>query len=216
MYNLNKKQKIIIIILLIILACGFCYYVYTKDDNILENTVEENISNEIQENIVNTSEVSNSKIIVHISGAVNKEGIVELEENSRVADAIEKAEGVKEDADMSKVNLAFVLEDGMKVYIPSVNEKSSNEQIELVTKDIGTEEANNVSSTQNNKQAKVNINTATQNELENLPGIGPSTASKILQYRKENGKFNSIDEIKEVSGIGEAKFNKIKDLIVVK
>ena len=216
MYNLNKKQKIIIIILLIILACGFCYYVYTKDDNILENTVEENISNEIQENIVNTSEVSNSKIIVHISGAVNKEGIVELEENSRVADAIEKAEGVKEDADMSKVNLAFVLEDGMKVYIPSVNEKSSNEQIELVTKDIGTEEANNVSSTQNNKQAKVNINTATQNELENLPGIGPSTASKILQYRKENGKFNSIDEIKEISGIGEAKFNKIKDLIVVK
>ena len=219
MYNLNKKQKIIIIILLIILAGGFFYYVYTKDDNILENTLEGDISNQIQKNAVNaenTNEDTNSKIVVHISGAVNKEGIVELEENSRVADAIEKAEGVKEDADMSKVNLAFVLEDGMKVYIPSVNEKSSNEQIELVTKDIGTEEANNVSSTQNKKQAKVNINTATQNELENLPGIGPSTASKILQYRKENGKFNSIDEIKEVSGIGESKYNKIKDLIVVK
>ena len=94
MYNLNKKQKIIIIILLIILAGGFFYYVYTKDDNILENTLEEDISNEIQKNVVNaenTNEDTNSKIVVHISGAVNKEGVIELKVNSRIVDAIEKA-----------------------------------------------------------------------------------------------------------------------------
>ena len=63
------------------------------------------------------------------------------------------------------------------------------------------------------KKSKININTATQSELETLPGIGPSTATKIINYRKENGRFNSIEDIKKVKGIGDSKFSQIKDLI---
>lgn len=217
MYNLSKKQKIIIIILVGILLLVFCYYIYSNDkDSIIENTLEENSVNEIQEIEKNIEEPSESTIMVHISGAVAKEGIVELKSNSRIADAIEKAGGLTEDADMSKVNLAFMLEDGIKIYIPRVNEKNTNEQTEVITKSSGLEIIQNNVSTPTTKQTKVNINAATQETLETLPGIGPSTASKILQYRKEKGRFNSIEEIQEVSGIGESKYNKIKDLITVK
>ena len=81
MYNLNKKQKIIIIILLIILCGGFCYYVYTKDNNIIEDNINSNAFNENQEETTNTEEIKISTIVVHVSGAVNKEGIVELAKN---------------------------------------------------------------------------------------------------------------------------------------
>ena len=146
--------------------------------------------------------------MVHVSGAVNKEGIVELEENSRIADAIEKSGGLKDDANMNEVNLAYKLEDGMKIYIPS-------------NKDQEVQERSNISSvvesnvTNKKANSKVNINTAPQEELDSLPGIGPSTALKIINYRKEHGKFSKIEELKNVSGIGDSKFNQLKDLITV-
>ena len=221
MYEFSKKQKIVIGIILSIIIIAFLYYIYTKDDDSLiseneiisENTIEE----EIEEN-VETEE----NIIVHISGAVNKEGVVELKENSRVSDAIDKAEGLKENADTKEINLAFKLEDGMKIYIPTIGEEqseiaedfNSNESSKYITSSGGvdTESGNEGKS----GTEKININTATQTELETLPGIGPSTSSKIISYRKENGKFKTIEDIKEVSGIGDAKYENIKDLICVK
>lgn len=131
---------------------------------------------------------------------------------------LKKHGGVREEAYTEDINLAFLLEDGMKIHIPTKQEKE--EEKKLITKESGVsvneqskvvEEEN----TKNNANGKININKATQTQLETLPGIGPSTSSKILSYRKEVGKFKSIDEIKEVSGIGEAKFNKIKDLIEI-
>ena len=76
-------------------------------------------------------------------------------------------------------------------------------------------ESSTVTTNKQNRNSKVNINVATQSELESLPGIGPSTALKIVNYRKENGKFKTIDDIKQVSGIGDSKFNNIKNLIAV-
>lgn len=133
--------------------------------------------------------------------------------------------GVREDADIEDINLAYQLEDGMKIHIPTKQEKENKADIsdikenakEYITTSSGiSQEQEESDNTKNQKNVKVNINTATQTQLETLPGIGPSTATKIMAYRKEKGKFNKIEDIKEVSGIGDAKFDKIKDYITVK
>ena len=211
MKNLNIKQKKIILIILLIIALLTYYYFYTKN-----NTEEINNENlEISNN--ETEETKEEKIVVHITGAVNKEGIVELQTGARIADAIEKAGGAKENADIKNINLATILEDGMKVHIPTVEEtQTNNENINVENNANSQINAGTKEVTSNTKtQGKININTATEEELDTLPGIGPSTASKIIDYRKENGKFKSVEEIKEVSGIGDAKYEKIKKLITI-
>ena len=230
MYEFNKKQKIIMVIIGSMIIIAFLYYIYTKEDDSVifaEENMIGNIAEDIEESQETTKEEIN-KIIVHVSGAVNKEGIVELEENSRISDAINKAEGLKENADTKNINLAFKLEDGMKIYIPTIGEEiEENEQIQnknridetskYVTSSSGViqdEQTNGQS--EEKKNEKININTATQTELETLPGIGPSTSLKIVNYREENGNFKTIEDIKEVSGIGDAKYENIKDLICVK
>ena len=211
MGNLNQKQKKIISIILLIIAILTYYYFYTKNNTEEINNKDLEISNN------QTQETKEEKIVVHITGAVNKEGIIELEENARLADAIEKAGGTKENADIKNINLATILEDGMKVHIPTVEEtQTNNENINVENNANSQINAGTKEVTSNTKtQGKININTATEEELDTLPGIGPSTASKIIDYRKENGKFKSVEEIKEVSGIGDAKYEKIKKLITI-
>ena len=129
-------------------------------------------------------------------------------------DAIEKAGGVTDLADLDRVNLAFVLSDGQKVNIPNINNK--DESIAYVTNDSGYNIIVDNGNNAKNGGGKVNINSASQTELETLEGIGPSTAAKIIEYREKNGAFNNIEDIKNISGIGDAKFDKIKDNVVVK
>ena len=226
MYNFNKKQKIVLVILAIAVILGICYYVYAKDGN-FSSMEELQVEESLKANSEEAKEINKENeetIVVHISGAVEQEGIVELKVNSRVADAIEKAGGLKDDANTNDINLAYVLEDGMKIYIPN---KQETEEKQTITKESGVIEENTAQETTqktsqttvnktNSNTKKVNINTALQTELETLPGIGPSIATKIITYRKENGGFKTIKDIKEVSGIGESKFNNIKDLITVK
>lgn len=232
MSNLNKNQKIIMIIIASIIMASICYYVYVKDKNFLdlqsqELEVEKNQVNTMESNITEEDNADNN-IVVHISGAVNQEGIVELKKNSRISDAIEKAGGLREGACMDKINLAYVLEDGMKIHIPTEKEMESQKDMEVkeyITKSSGSNIEDNSKGNSNFSQSsgsrtltqntKININTATQTQLETLPGIGPSTAIKIINYREQQGKFKSIEDIKNVSGIGDNKFNNIKDLICV-
>ena len=211
MNHFNKKQKIIAIILITIIGIGI--YCYT---DAIENTNEEEIENVLEVAQTNTTKETEEKnIFVHIAGCVQKEGMLELSSNSRIADAIEKAGGLTQEADLSDINLAYLLEDGMKIYIPNQNERQENNE-----KTEDTAKTENTPSMQiqdtNTKQDVININTATQEELDTLPGIGPATAAKIIAYRKEKGKFNNKEEIKEVSGIGEAKYEKMKEYISTK
>ena len=203
MQKINRKT---IIIILIIMAITLIYYIYSTKENEEIESFEQ--TNEIIQNDTEMEEIK-EKIKIHIAGAVNKEGLYELEEEQRIADAIEIAGGLKNDADLSDINLASKLEDGMKIYIPTVNE-TTNEN-------INTENtyATQNSNTQEKATDKININTASESELDTLRGIGPSTALKIIKYREENGKFKSIEDIKEVSGIGESKYEQIKDLIKI-
>lgn len=223
MTRFNKKQKIIIGIVIVIVAIVAIYYSYKQENNFLEETENLEIENQAKEGAEESEETTEKeKIIVHISGAVQNEGIVELESGSRVADAIEKAGGLKENAYMDEINLAYQLEDGEKIHIPTIEEQKEKEnqeskvENESATGSDGTTSRSSNSSINNGSQTKININTATEEELDTLPGIGPSTAAKILDYRKEKGKFKTIEEIKEVSGIGESKYEKIKDKITVK
>jgi len=227
MNNLNKKQKIALVIIAIAVILIVYYYINSKDSNNFEQIQQDELKIAEVENSNNENEdIKNTTIKVHMSGAVNQEGVVELETNSRISDAIEKAGGLKEDAYLGTTNLAYILEDGMKIYIPNNKEKDKiemeNSNLILTTEENNKADTGNMNIKQSdttynkqNKNSKININTATQSELESLPGIGPSTALKIVNYRKENGKFKTIDDIKQVSGIGDSKFNNIKDLIVV-
>ncbi len=219
--NFNKKNKILLIVIVAIVAISSYYFIFDRKEEWLNNQ-EQNL--EIKEEIKTNDQIENNSneqqleknenIIVHVSGAVNKEGIVELKNNSRIIDAIDKAGGLKDEADITNINLAYIIEDGMKIHIPSKEEKESTIIVESNI-DSGTVEQSNEIKSNNNKKLKININTATKTDLETLPGIGESTALKIIEYRKEKGKFKLIEDIKQVNGIGENKFNKIKELITV-
>ncbi len=130
----------------------------------------------------------------------------------RIINAIEAAGGVTEKADLSKVNLAFVLSDGNKIRIPSVDDVNIEKE-NYLSVDSGK---NVIIEGNGGSGGKVNINIATQTELETLTGIGPSIAAKIIEYRNKNGKFNTKEDVKKVSGVGNEKYNGIKDEITVK
>jgi len=152
-----------------------------------------------------------SPITVHISGAVLKPGVYTLPAGSRVKDGISAAGGTIEDANLETVNLAAFLEDGSKIQIPFLaNEAKETSHNQSTTST--TEKAQSNSPT----NQKININTASQTELESLPGIGPVTAQKIIAYREENGSFETVEAIQNVAGIGPATFDKIEDFITVK
>ncbi len=244
--------SIVSVILIGIISCiiisSFCFWGgESSEDFELEELKENDINSvEIQENVANSTSIEgqekadldeensikirestnlngSKKIIIHISGEVISPGVISLEEGARIVDAINMADGVTEEADLSKVNLAYVLEDAQKIYIPNINEKEEKEIVEnmedgVVISGSGMNDENNSSSGNNskNEKVKININTANVKELQKLSGIGESIALRIVTYRKENGKFNSIEDLKNVSGIGENKFNKIKNNIFVK
>jgi competence protein ComEA len=159
---------------------------------------------------------------IFVNGAVRAEAVYPLPPGSRVADAITAAGGFREDAYTAVVNLALPLQDGAQVYVPTLSDATAvapvagldappGSRLSPVTVDL----AGSANEAAADSGALVNINSATLAELDALPGIGPSTAQKIIDHRTANGPFASIEAIMEVAGIGEAKFAEIKDRITV-
>ena len=201
------KKIFVILIVLIISVCCFIFY-RNEDEELFiseEISLEENTYN--NENILEIEEVK--KIKIHIAGEVNSSGVKELDEGSRIEDAINIAGGLTESANISNVNLAYPLEDGQKIYIPNINENIE----EYIVKENGE---GIVEESKNSSSGRININKADTNQLCELPGVGESLATRIVTYREENGKFKSIEDLKNVSGIGEKKFESLKEYIVVK
>lgn len=158
-----------------------------------------------------TQEVEEYKgdIIVHVSGQVKSPGIVELPFGKRLIDAVELLGGLTGDADGDRINLAKKLQDEEKIYIPKIGEELEVDLIDLV-KDSNTTNENT-----GDNIDKIDINICTKEELNSLPGIGPVLSDRIFDYRDEN-IFKTIEDIKDVSGIGDKKFEGFKDLIIVK
>ena len=151
---------------------------------------------------------SQSTIFVHVCGKVNDPAVYEFENGARVVEAIEKAGGFMENAATDYLNLAKVLTDGEKIYVPDKEEALGLNPVNVDTAQGNVADAKDTNS-------NVNINTASKEELLSLKGIGDSRAEDIINYRTENGKFAAIEDIMKVPGIKQGAFNKIKDNIML-
>ena len=161
---------------------------------------------------VNTVNTVNTEVIVHVCGAVQKPGVYILKEKSRIVDAIEAAGGLRPEAAGDSLNQAIVVNDGQRIYVPTIDEvESMSKDMEPLVgasyDDISHEPVAN--------NGCVNINSATIDELMTLPGIGEAKAKSIVEYRESSGGYTAIEDIMQVSGIKEGMFNKIKDKICV-
>lgn len=154
-----------------------------------------------------------SVLIVDVSGAVKHPCVVRLKSGARVDDAIEAAGGLADDADASLIDRAAKVNDGDKVSVPSIND--AQPQAQQGTDTVSTASGGNSGTSASQQNGLVNINSATAEQLDTLPGVGPSTAQAIIDDRTQNGPFSSIDDLMRVSGIGEKKFAKLKSGICI-
>jgi competence protein ComEA len=143
-------------------------------------------------------------VVVHVAGWIRRPGVYELAQGDRVIDAIEEAGGPRRGADLDALNLAAVLVDGQQVMIPRRPAVGG-----------GPGMGSSASGGSAGTEALINVNTANADQLETLPGIGEVLAASIIEYRESNGPFASVDDLLEVSGIGEARLADIRDLVTV-
>ena len=154
---------------------------------------------------------TDAPIAIHVIGAVPRPGLYEFPEGARIQDAIDAAGGLLAEANADALNLAALLEDGQQLDIPY---KAGSEPVtNAATLNLPSSATSTPAA--NPDIDLININTATLEELDTLPGIGPTTAQKILDYRTSNGPFAAIEDIMNVSGIGPSTFEDIKDLITI-
>lgn len=209
----NKKNIFICSCVCVVIICIIVCFVWEHNNQNVKYDFIEADNNENEVNIKKDFNEPDDKIYVYVLGEVNNSGVIEAQYGDRLKDVIEKAGGFTSEADIEKVNLAYQVEDEQKIVIPNVNSKSSDGdgEKEYISAGAGVDIVEGGS-----KGAKVNINRATQTELETLSGIGPSMANKIIQYRNKNGKFTNVEELKNVPGIGNSKYEAIKDCVVAR
>ena len=203
----TQKSLFAVILLVVVIISGT---IYIRQEKATEISLGEAIElNEAAPTpMAVQSEVEPKEISVYICGNVKNPGVVKVKEGTRLDEAIVMVGGASGEADLNAVNLAYRLGDEDMIYIPKKGEK-----LQVTSKTIPG--VNTVKSITVNKPGKVNINTASESELETLSGVGPATAKAIIQYRNQKGPFKSIEGIKNVSGIGDSKFNSIKDDITI-
>lgn len=215
---MNKDQFILLLFATIILILGAGIFLWQNMKNsqlISSMTVSASLnqtdlfsghhgSNQLSEE--SEKEIKKEKILVHVAGEVLNSGVYELESGARVIDALMAAGGATSLANLDIINLAAPISDGEKIYIPSVIEKINqfNQNSSFTSYSSG------------GSSGKININTADASELQKLTGIGPGKAKSIIDYRNKNGPFKSVDDLLNVSGIGEKTLEKIRDEIVVR
>lgn len=214
----SKKIKIVIIISVVMIIFMFIFNIFHKNEKYEIGHNEEAFESEIQDesvfeedetNATKHEELTRETIFVDIVGEVNSPSMVEVGSKDRLQIAVDKAGGLTEKADRDSINLAQKLTDGAQYVIPKKGEElkinySDNQKLE-----------GSVKNTVADSEGKVNINTADKDELKTLSGIGDVLAQRIIDYRNENNGFKSVDDINNVKGIGEKKFEEIKGEIFV-
>ena len=216
-----RKQIITGIIITILLIIPFIYFFVTKDKT---KKVKKEVV--VDEKLEKKEEKEKTTIFkVDIKGEVNVPGIYSLSNDSRVIDVIEKAGGLTEQADTSVINLSKKINDEMVIIIYSEQEVRDFEKTKEIEKQVETKclqkDENSlkndacINTNNNNPIGKININTASKEELMTLNGIGESKANDIIKYRETNGNFETIEDIKKITGIGDNVFAKIQEDITV-
>ncbi len=205
MLKLTPKEQKLVILLGCLLVLGLVLRFTLPDKGGLEVIKGEEAGDDISAGLIDAdaegSSVKKEKNIVHVAGAVVNPGVYSLEEDARLYDALEEAGGHLGEADLDRVNLAQPLLDGQQVYIPR--------------KDYGDAENNSFPGGASSAGGKVNINMAEKSELEALPGIGAVKAQSIINYREQGGPFRDIEELLNVSGIGDKTLEAIYDLVTI-
>lgn len=202
MKNKYKTIGIGILAIIIIIYLSILYFSGKGEKELVKNNTESIYVEEDDEETSKDVIVNNKKkLVVEIKGQVNNPNIYYLDDGSIINDLINEAGGLTNNASINNINRAELLTDHICVFIPSTDEKSNNETISNSTNSL--------------KSDKININTATAEELDKLPGVGPAKAEDIISYRESNGKFKNVDELKNVKGIGESSFEKMKEKITI-
>ena len=203
----KRKDKIIMGLIIVVVALFANNYVKNNEDDLLGSEISLlDTSSDALPPADEDENVEINEMKVYISGEISKEGVYEFEDGDRLDDLIKKAGGLTENANAKDLNLAMKLEDEMKIYIPSIYEISSDDTadtIPIITSD-----------SKDSSKDKININKASKEELMSLPNIGDKRADSILEYRESN-TFETIEDIKNVNGIGEKFYQSLKDLITV-
>ena len=194
----NRQKQMVSYLLCVCLFVGagifYCAGLTEQKEVVL---VEQEQDTSLEEQTAQIKETE-KEILVHVCGAVKNPGVYRIEEGSRICDIIVLAGGGTEDSVVDSLNLARVLKDGERIFVPTIQEAETIEVLE----EKGSQ--------------KINLNTATKEQLMTLSGIGEAKAEDIIAYRAENGDFQTIEDIMKISGIKEAAFQKIKDKIMVK
>lgn len=201
-----RKSLLILLLILIAVAGGTYYGCYTQEKEAVQLDVAANPA------VQQGGTEKGAEITVYVTGAINKPGVVTVKEGARTADAVNACGGLLPTADAEMVNMAQVLKDGQQVRVP---EKAVPETTAAAKSGSVNPAAKSGTSSKAAPSGPVNINTASAEELDTLPGIGPAMAQRIIEFRETEGAFTSIEDIKKVKGIGEAKFEKMKDKICI-
>ena len=188
---------------------------FMNQEEELENDLFADVTgNVVVEDLKDENEIEEAvepiEVKVDVKGAVQVPGLYVALDGERVFDLIEKAGGFTVEADRNRVNLAQIVEDQMVIYVPLIGEEQETISLQASIGSMGIGNAGNAQ-----EEQRVNLNTANEMELQTLTGIGPSKATAIIQYRTENGPFKSIEELKNISGIGEKTFDKLKEEITI-
>jgi competence protein ComEA len=210
MKNFLKHNKPALFIgLILLVAIGAYYFIHLEGDGggtqVSNDWIEEELpidSNESPSLELEENPQEEENLVVDVKGAIKSPGVYEMKLGDRVIDVIEQAGGLHENADSNNINFAMKLVDEMVLYIPIVGEEK------IIEPTVG--------SVQNQGDGKVNLNKASEAELQTLTGVGPAKATAIIEYRDQNGGFKKVEEIMEISGIGEKTFEKFKDQITVR
>ncbi|MQL52846.1 ComEA family DNA-binding protein [Desulfofundulus thermobenzoicus] len=217
MFQFSRRQQLIILLIaaVIVFGVGYRYALWQGSRASAENGPV------LQQFSAPENNPSNKEIVVHVIGAVERPGVYRFSPGARVEDAVNKAIA-RPEADLSRLNLAAPLVDGKQVMVPEKQVAAPGVAAAVApgTGSGNQGDRNPFASSSPARAPKggsqpVNINTADQKELETLPGIGPSLAQRIIQYRETNGGFKVPEDIKNVSGIGDKRYEQLKDLIVV-
>lgn len=182
--------------------CGIVFGLPNLSDGSDSGELIERSSQRTEQQDDTSADDGGSELYVDVAGAVLTPGVVKLSEGDRIDDALTAAGGLSDDADVSQLNRASKVTDGMKVYVPRAGESVAP-----------ADPASSLGESTPSSSGLVSINTGSQSDLETLPGIGPSTSQAIIDDRTENGPFTSLEDLMRVSGIGEKKFEKLKGSI---
>lgn len=208
MENKNKDKIIIGLIIALAIAIGNNFIKEKQGDSLNENftLLDKNEDDLLLEDETDDDAKENEAMKVHITGQINREGVYEIKDGDRLEDLINKAGGLSPDADSKSLNLAMKLEDQMKIYIPSKDE--------ILDQEYASTDQIISNADPSSQEGKININEASKEELMTLPNIGEKRAQAIIDYR-ESKKFETIEEIKNVTGIGDKFYQAMQDLITV-